>query len=330
MRILYIYRSKDSGPSIRRVFEPIENALKKECQLDSIYLPIATASPIDIFRNIQFVKNYIRGKQYDIIHITGHVNYLIWPLRKYRTIVTVHDFGFYTSLAVGLKKKLLYLLFIHPLKYARHVTYISEKSFKEACDCIKLQKSKQSIIYNPVNPSFVFCFKNINKDKPIILHLGTKPNKNLSRVIEAVSTIPCTLHIIGMVSEELLKKIDDYGVNAKIDSNVSDAEIIQAYRECDVVCFPSLYEGFGLPIIEGQAIGRPVVTSDLLPMSSIAGKGAVLVNPYSVDSITKGIVYALENSETLIKEGINNADRFSLKHIVGQYMSLYEGLKYNG
>jgi glycosyltransferase involved in cell wall biosynthesis len=133
-----------------------------------------------------------------------------------------------------------------------------------------------------------------------------------------------------MVSEELLKKIDDYGVNAKIDSNVSDAEIIQAYRECDVVCFPSLYEGFGLPIIEGQAIGRPVVTSDLLPMSSIAGKGAVLVNPYSVDSITKGIVYALENSETLIKEGINNADRFSLKHIVGQYMSLYEGLKYNG
>ena len=53
MRILYIYRSKDSGPSIRRVFEPIENALKKECQLDSIYLPIATASPIDIFWNIQ-------------------------------------------------------------------------------------------------------------------------------------------------------------------------------------------------------------------------------------------------------------------------------------
>ena len=108
MRNLYIYRSKDSGPSIRRVFEPIENVLKKECQLDSIYLPIATASPIDILRNIQFVQNYLKGKQYDIIHITGHVNYLLWPLRKYRTIVTVHDLGFYISLAAGLKKKLLY------------------------------------------------------------------------------------------------------------------------------------------------------------------------------------------------------------------------------
>ena len=116
----------------------------------------------------------------------------------------------------------------------------------------------------------------------------------------------------------------------RIDNNVSDEEIIRAYKECDIVSFPSLYEGFGLPIIEGQAIGRPVVTSALLPMSSIAGKGAVLVDPYSVDSITKGIVYALENSESLIKEGINNADHFSLKHIVGQYMSLYENLKSNG
>ena len=83
MRILYIYRSKDSGPSMRRVFEPIEKALKNECQLDSIYLPIATASPIDILENIQFVKDYLKGKQYDIIHITGHVNYLLWPLRNY-------------------------------------------------------------------------------------------------------------------------------------------------------------------------------------------------------------------------------------------------------
>ena len=326
MRILYIYRSKDSGPSMRRVFEPIENALKNECQLDSIYLPMATASPIDIFRNIQFVRNYLKDKQYDIIHITGHVNYLLWTLRKYRTIITVHDLGFYTNFTAGLKRKLLYLLFIHPLRYAKHITYISDKSFKEACDCIKLPKSKQSIIYNPVEPPFVFCPKNINKDRPVILHLGTKPNKNLSRVIEAVSTIPCTLHIIGKVSEDLRKKMDEYGIDVRIDNDISDEEIIQAYKECDIVCFPSLYEGFGLPIIEGQAIGRPVVTSDLLPMSGIAGKGAVLVDPYSVDSINRGIACALENSESLINDGIKNVRRFSLRHIAEQYMLLYASI----
>lgn len=324
MRILYIYRSKDSGPSIRRVFEPIENALKKECQLDSIYLPRATASPIDLFRNIQFVKNYIRGKQYDIIHITGHVNYLIWPLRKYRTIVTVHDLGFYTNFASGLKKKLLYLFFIHPLKYAKHITYISDKSYEEACDCIKLPESKQSIIYNPVDPSFVFSPKNINKEKPIILHLGTKPNKNLSRVIEAVSTIHCTLHIIGNVSENLLKKIDEYGIDVRIDNNVSDEEIIRAYKECDIVSFPSLYEGFGLPIIEGQAIGRPIVTSNLLPMNRIAGKGAVLVDPYSVDSIKVGFLKAIKEHSEYITKGRINVEKYSLGNIVNQYIHLYK------
>ena len=323
MRILYIYRSKEAGPSMRRVFEPIEQALRYENLVDSLYLPIATASPIDMIKNIQFVKKYLKDKQYDIIHITGHVNYLLFVLRKYNTIVTVHDLGFYTSFSSGLRKKLLYLFFIHPLKYANHITYISEKSFAEANELIHISKEKQTVVYNPVDPSFSYNPKTINREKPVILHLGTKVNKNLPRVIEAVAGIPCVLHIIGNVPEELKKTIVKYGIEAKIEANVSDLEILQAYKECDVVCFPSLYEGFGMPIIEGQITGRPVVTSDLAPMNHIAGKGAILVEPFSVESIKNGIISALNDSERLVSEGLENVKRFSLKHIVEEYKSIY-------
>ena len=326
MRILYIYRSKDAGRSIRRVFEPIRKALNKECLVDSIYLPIATASPVDILRNIQFVKKYLRGKQYDIIHITGQVNYLLWPLRKYRTIVTVHDLGFYTCIASGLKKKLLYLFFILPLKYADRVTFISDKSCQEACELIKLPRQIQSVVNNPVNPSFVFTPKIIDKNKPVILHIGTKENKNLPRVLEAVAGIQCKLHIIGSVNEDIQRRISELAIDVEIKNNVSDAEILQAYKECDVVCFPSLYEGFGMPIIEGQAIGRPVVTSDLLPMNRIAGKGAVLVNPYSAEDIRKGLISALDNYDSLVNEGLENVKQFSLSNIVKEYKSIYTSI----
>ena len=121
-----------------------------------------------------------------------------------------------------------------------------------------------------------------------------------------------------------------YSINYIYKSDLSDQEILKEYINCDIVSFPTLYEGFGMPIIEGQAVGRVVLTSDLEPMKEMAGDAALLVDPYSIESIRNGIMKLIKNHhyrDDLIKRGLENIERFKLPAIVKQYMDLYTKLE---
>lgn len=324
MKILYIYRSRKSGPSIRRVFEPIVEVLSINNDIYSMFLPFEGASPIAIYNNIRFVTSHLHNNNYDIIHITGDVYYLLWSLQKYKVVVTVHDLLFYTRINNIIKKKFMYWLELYPLRYAKQITFISYSSRNEALKLLEIKDGKCHVINNPLNTSFIPFTKEISKDKPLILHLGTKPNKNLPKVIEALKGINCKLHIVGNISQELYKKIIDYSIDTKIESNLSDEQILSAYKECDIVSFPSLYEGFGMPIIEGQMIGRIVVTSNIEPMKTVAGGAAILVNPNDTDSIRQGFKKAMEYDNHLIEQGFENAKKYSVTNISHQYYELYK------
>jgi len=109
--------------------------------------------------------------------------------------------------------------------------------------------------------------------------------------------------------------------------DISDADMLQAYHQADLVVFISLAEGFGMPIIEAQAIGRPVIVSNLSPMKEVAGVGALTVDPSNVSAIRSAIRQIVEDEmvrHRTIAAGLQNAKRFSAKAVAGQYAQLYQ------
>jgi glycosyltransferase involved in cell wall biosynthesis len=102
--------------------------------------------------------------------------------------------------------------------------------------------------------------------------------------------------------------------------------MVNEYRNADIVSFCSLAEGFGLPIIEAQALGVPVITSNISPMKEVAGEGALLVDPNNPDCIAAGIAEIINNEALRMKivgTGSENVRRFSPEHVAGQYWKLY-------
>jgi glycosyltransferase involved in cell wall biosynthesis len=98
---------------------------------------------------------------------------------------------------------------------------------------------------------------------------------------------------------------------------------------CDLLVFASTFEGFGLPIVEAQATGRPVVTSNIMSMPEVAGDAACLVDPFNVSSIREGVLKVINDSDyrnALVKAGFENVKRFQPEQIARQYAELYHEL----
>jgi glycosyltransferase involved in cell wall biosynthesis len=185
------------------------------------------------------------------------------------------------------------------------------------------------VIPDPLPPGYEYRPKVFNSEYPRILQVGTAPHKNVGRLVQALSGLPCKLHIIGVLNNETRRSLESNRIDFENSVNITDAEMVDAYERADLVIFVSLAEGFGMPIIEAQAVGRPVIVSNLSPMKEVAGEGALAVDPFDIEAIRSAIRTVIEDGQLrhrMIAAGLENVKRFNARVVAGQYAQLYRSI----
>lgn len=327
MKITYFHRHSDCGFSIFRVFKTIETEIQKSETVKDIFMPSSRSMPWDIIWNGFYTFRH-RNKN-GINHISGHIHDVVFGLRGCKTVLTIHDLVFIDNVNNPLKRfyKWFFWLYI-PIKFADKVTCISGETKKRILNYIKTDKVH--VIYNPIDPSFKYQPKVFNVEKPRILHIGVFWNKNLVRTIQALNGIKCHLRIIGKIDENTKRLLDANHIEYSVAFGLTDEEVRKEYVLCDIVNFPTIYEGFGMPIIEGQKTGRVVVTSRIEPLIEISGNAVQYVNPKDIESIREAYIKVIGNAslrDSLIRKGLDNVKRFKADVIANQYLNLYHSLE---
>ena len=326
MEVVFFHRKprSNSNFSVEFIFETLRVILEKQitCKVEECQY-----TSNGLFKRLAITISAAR-RQGEINHVTGDVNFLNLFFRKKRSVLTILDCGFMVT-SSGLRQFLLKTFWLTiPVHRARIVTVISQATKDEVLKYVDCNPDKIRVV--PVFVSEAFtpgAQKPFNSKKPVLLQIGTKVNKNVSRLIEAVKDIDCTLDIVGELTDNHKKELEDYGVDYINSVRISNEEIIQKYRDCDMVTFVSTYEGFGMPIIEANCVEKPVITSNILSMPEVAGDAAHLVDPLKVNEISEGILKIIEDEEYrtgLVERGKVNKLRYGADSIADLYIDVYK------
>jgi glycosyltransferase involved in cell wall biosynthesis len=271
----------------------------------------------------------------------GMEGFLPYSLRRRdRAIVTVHDLGWQVHPELYNRRLRMMYGGLFPWAVRRADRFIAVSQYT-ADDLIRragIPAAKIDVIYHGVDPAFsqAEVRKSDGSDQPYILAVGgVSPRKNTRRLIEAFSRWRTRggdrAHFRLLITGTSL---DPEFADSGLPDNVSllgyvDKEALPAlYQNAAVFLYPGIYEGFGLPIVEAMACGTPVVTSETGAAPEIAGGAAVLVDPFTVDSIVMGLERACqaEERERLRTLGLEHARKFrwhlSAKATVETYRKL--------
>ena len=284
----------------------------------------------------------------DLYHAT---DFVLPPTHKStKTILTVHDLSFVRVPETASPSLRQYLNQVVPksVEKATHILADSQATKDDLIELYGTPESKITVLLSGVQDNYQPIvdrqkLTNIREkysipNHPYLFSVGTvQPRKNYSRIIQALAQLRqhgYDLSLIiaggkGWLEDEMYQTIKQTQMSEYVHliGFVDDADLPALYTSAEVTIFPSLYEGFGFPVLESMACGTPVVTSNVSSLPEVGGDVALLVNPTKVDEITQAIQKILDDPDhyqNLSQRGLEHIKKFSWANSAKQLKQIYD------
>lgn len=314
-------------------FNIVTKKTRSKIYFDYFYLPLMSQKyPIDVWL---FPKNtfapYIKGKCVPVFHDIVYFEKEL-KFREFKFFDNLHH-----SLMIPINGK------ISAINVA-----VSEFTAKRMHELLKIPKEKIKIIKEGVEEIFVplkdkkkltGVKEKYNLKQPFFFYAGSlSPRKNMINVLKAFEIVknklPHNLYVTGGYSwrdDEVFKFIKEKNLEKRVIKLgfVNDEDLVCLYNLADCYLYPSLYEGFGLPILEAQACGCPVITSTVSSCPEVGGDGSLLVNPWDVSEIAHAMELVATNSQLkhkLIEAGKKNIKKYSWNKCAQELLVVFESV----
>lgn len=268
----------------------------------------------------------------DVLFIPAHTMPII-RRPDLKTVVTIHDLGaeFLPQYHKFPQKLYLNRTTEYVAKHATHLIAVSEATKKDLIKRLGVAEKRITVVYEswdrevfhkPSEDAVANVRRMYKLDKEYLLFVGTiQPRKNLERLIEAFSQAKVDHDLVlagkpGWLTDQIYLASRKLGVGNRVKflNHVPSEDLSGLYGGATAFVFPSLYEGFGIPVLEAMACGTVVLTSSVTSLPEVGGNAALYIDPESVDSIKNGIEEIVSNSklrDRLLSEGKLQIQKFS-------------------
>lgn len=286
--------------------------------------------PRSVFKSF-FLNNIINYglRDIDVLHYPSAEG----PFTRKGTVVTVHDLiplKYHESFLSNPRRKIWNQTRYYAMRHAARLIAVSEHTKIDLIKVLHVDPDRITVIYEGVDD--IFC-PHRGAPKKHILAAGSGWNKNTKRIIKAYNSLKLGLPLIINASpdKELMAYIREQNLEEKVSFTgyISRQEQLILYNGAIVFVFPSIEEGFGLPLVEAMACGLPVIASRVSSLPEVVGTAGILVDPYDVSEIASALKEVLTNNSLrtiLSQKSLERAGFFSWKKTAKETLGLYKSI----